>query len=79
MTKSSLQQIIQTLNDANANYLVVGGLAVIAHGHLRFTSDVNLLIKLEEANILAALRALQALGYAPTSKAPFAASKISSR
>jgi hypothetical protein len=65
MTKASLELIIKTLNDAGVRYMVVGGIAVNAHGYVRLTVDVDLLIELESPNILVALRALGGLGYRP--------------
>ena len=32
MKLAALEKIVKTLNDTNVNYLVVGGLAVAAHG-----------------------------------------------
>lgn len=66
MTQASFRLIIQTLNAANVRYLVVGGIAVNAHGYVRLTVDVDLLMHLDEANIVTALRALENLGYMPT-------------
>jgi hypothetical protein len=51
------------LNDARVKYLVVGGLAVVAHGYERLTVDVDLVIGLEHENIIRALRALQSEGW----------------
>jgi hypothetical protein len=65
MTRSSLETVILALNAAEVRYLVVGGLAVIAHGYLRSTADLDLLIQLEPKNILAAFQALEPLGYKP--------------
>src|SRR5579862_5871160 len=65
MTKSSLDQIIQALNGAHVRYMVVGGIAVAAHGYVRSTNDVDLIIQLDEPNLLNGLRALGALGYRP--------------
>jgi len=42
-----------------------GGLAVNAHGYLRFTKDVNLVVQLVPANAKAAFAALAAIGYRP--------------
>ena len=66
MTQSSFRLIIQALNAAGVRYLVVGGIAVNAHGYVRLTVDVDLLIHLDEVNIVTALRALENLGYKPT-------------
>ncbi len=65
MTKASLQQIVKALNDGHIRYLIVGGIAVNAHGYLRLTVDVDLLIQLEKDNILVAMALLEKLGYRP--------------
>ncbi len=53
------------MNEANVRYIVVGGLAVIAHGYLRYTKDVDLVIQLKPDNIERAFEALVPLGYRP--------------
>lgn len=63
MELSHLEQIFGGLNDARVRYLVVGGLAVIAHGYLRFTNDVDLVLDLDEANARRAMEVLKDLGY----------------
>jgi hypothetical protein len=65
MTKASLELIVRSLNESGARYLVVGGIAVIAHGYARLTKDVDLMIHLDEANLMKALRTLGQLGYRP--------------
>jgi hypothetical protein len=57
--------IVRELNDARVRYLIVGGLAVNAHGHVRYTNDVDLVIGLEPANIRLGLDTLARLGYRP--------------
>jgi hypothetical protein len=66
MKSASFELIVKTLQEANVRFLVVGGIAVIAHGYVRLTVDVDLLIQLEAPNIVTALRALESLGYRPT-------------
>jgi hypothetical protein len=58
------------LNAAGVRYLIVGGLAVVAHGYLRFTADVDLVLDFDEGNLRQALSALARLGYRP--RAPVA-------
>lgn len=65
MKLNSFDAIVRVLNDAGVRYLVVGGLAVNAHGYLRFTKDVDLVIQLIPDNIMQALDALRTLGYRP--------------
>ncbi|HEY1661153.1 MAG TPA: hypothetical protein VGI03_01930 [Verrucomicrobiae bacterium] len=66
MKLTSFEKIVRGLNAADVRYLVVGGLAVNAHGYLRFTNDVDLVVRLEEADIRATFKALKKLGYHPT-------------
>jgi hypothetical protein len=59
----SVEAIVKALNDERVRYLVVGGLAVNAHGYARFTADVDLVVGLEPDNLTRGLRALSAIGY----------------
>lgn len=70
MRKQSVEEIVRALNDASVRYLIAGGLAVVAHGYLRFTADVDLILDLDEDNTRRAVAALAALGYRP--RAPVA-------
>ena len=63
MEVRSVESVVKALNGANVQYLIVGGLAVIAHGYERFTNDVDLVIGLDRDNISRGLRAVMALGY----------------
>ena len=65
MKLASLEAIVRSLNEGNVRYLVAGGLAVNAHGYIRFTQDVDLVIALESANIIRAFEMLAKLGYSP--------------
>jgi hypothetical protein len=65
MTLTSLETIIAALNSAGVRYLIVGGLAVAAHGYARLTIHVDLVVQLSEDNILKALGAFESLGYKP--------------
>jgi hypothetical protein len=61
MEKHSLEMIVKALNDRQVKYLIAGGLAVVAHGYLRFTADIDLLLSMDEANLKEALEAFSAL------------------
>ncbi|MGB5299595.1 MAG: hypothetical protein WBM52_19395 [Thiogranum sp.] len=65
MKLDSVEQIFQALNSAGVRYLVAGGLAVNAHGYLRFTKDVDFVLQLVPDNIQRAFAALGDLGYRP--------------
>ncbi len=65
MRLAALEAVAQALDEHRVRYIVVGGLAVAAHGYVRNTVDVDLVIQLDPDNIRAAFKALQAVGYAP--------------
>lgn len=65
MKLSSFDAIVTTLEAASVRYLVAGGLAVNAHGYLRFTKDVDFVVQLVPDNIERAFAALETLGYHP--------------
>ncbi|MBM3778760.1 MAG: hypothetical protein FJW23_11065 [Acidimicrobiia bacterium] len=71
MERHSVEAIVRALNGAGVRYLIADGLAVVAHGHLRFTADVDLILDLETGNVSRAITALQALGYRPRAPVPF--------
>ena len=43
--------VCRSLNAAGAQYLVIGGFAVIAHQYVRATEDSDVLVPLDEANV----------------------------
>lgn len=77
MKLASFEAIVRALNAAGVRYLVAGGLAVNAHGYLRFTKDVDFVVQLESDNIKRALAALAGLDYKPM--APVTADQFADR
>lgn len=65
MKLGSFDALVQALDKAGVRYLVAGGLAVNAHGYLRFTRDVDLVLQLAPENIVAAFGALEGIAYRP--------------
>ena len=63
-----IEHVLELLNDAGVRYLVVGGVAVVLHGHLRTTADLDLVLDLEPDNVRAAVAALAVNGF--RSRAP---------
>ena len=61
----NVRQIFAALNDANVDYVVVGGLAVILHGYLRATADLDLAIGLSPDNSKRGMDALASIGLQP--------------
>lgn len=70
MRLGSLESVLIALNRRRTRYLIVGGLAVAAHGFGRATFDVDLVIQLKPENVRRALRALSSLGYRPLVPVP---------
>lgn len=60
-----LESVFTALNKNDVRYLVVGGLAVAAHGHPRATGDIDLVVALAPDNARRAIAALSGLGYLP--------------
>jgi len=56
-------QVCEALNRTGSKYLVIGGVACILHGHLRATTDVDILIERTAENARAVLDALGTVGY----------------
>ncbi len=65
MRVATLEAIAKALNEARVPFLIVGGLAVNAHGVGRFTMDLDLVIRLSPPTIHDAFSALRTLGYRP--------------
>jgi predicted nucleotidyltransferase len=56
-----LVRICRSLNDAGARYVLIGGFAVIAHGGVRTTKDIDLLVDDSPENVRLVRRALRVL------------------
>ena len=65
MFLDTIKSVFTSLNQHDVRYLLVGGLAVAAHGHSRATNDIDLVVALERENALNAIQSLAALGYKP--------------
>lgn len=65
LKKQSFESVVKALNDAGVPFLLVGGMAVIAHGYGRSTQDLDLVVRLRAEAIRATFSALASLGYQP--------------
>lgn len=61
----NFREIFKALKEGNVDYVVVGGLAVILHGYLRATSDLDLILNLDADNVGNAIYQLKKLGLQP--------------
>ena len=65
MKLASFDALVSALHEAGVRYLIAGGLAVNAHGYLRFTKDIDVVVRLAPDNIERAFAVLRDLGYRP--------------
>jgi len=65
MKVASFEAIVRALDEAGVRFIVVGGIAVSAHGYGRNTQDVGLVMRLESNSVERAFQALSSLGYRP--------------
>ena len=64
MLNQDLQEFIQSLNDNQVRYLVVGGYAVALHGHPRYTKDIDVWVEISPDNAKRMVKALDQFGFA---------------
>jgi hypothetical protein len=62
------------LKAAHVRYLIADGLAVVTHGYVRFTADMDLMLAMDNANLAAAVHALGRMEYRP--RAPVAIEQL---
>ncbi len=62
---SIYEPILARLNEQGGRYVVVGGLAVVLHGHARLTVDLDLVVDLAPEAARRTISALLGLGFRP--------------
>ena len=63
MLSRDFKEFIGLLNAGRVDYLIVGGYALAAHGHPRYTGDLDIWVDRELGNIDRLLAALNAFGF----------------
>jgi hypothetical protein len=58
------KEFLQSLNENNVRYLVVGGYAVTLHGYPRYTKDIDIWIDISAENATQLVKALAQFGFA---------------
>ena len=59
------EDVFRALAEKKIDYVVVDGVALVLHGVVRLTGDLDLFVRLEEANVLKFVAAMKELGYKP--------------
>ncbi len=57
--------LFKALNQADVQYVVVGGIATILHGYVRATSDIDLVVDLQTEEVTKVITVLTDAGYVP--------------
>jgi predicted nucleotidyltransferase len=60
-TTLQLMQLLRRLNDAGVDFVVIGGVAAIAHGSARMTLDLDVCARFDQPNISRILDALRGI------------------
>lgn len=66
MLNQDFREFVELLNKNSVRYLVVGGYAVAAHGHPRYTKDLDVWIEISRDNAARLVRALEEFGFGST-------------
>jgi hypothetical protein len=59
------ENVFRTLQKNNIRYAVAGGVALVLHGVVRLTADLDLIVDLERNNLQCFIEAMKELGYRP--------------
>ena len=62
MFNQDFKEFIESLNDKQVRYLVIGGYAVALHGHPRYTKDLDIWVERSHENAQALIQALVQFG-----------------
>lgn len=63
MLNSDFKEFAELLSAHRVDYLVVGGYALAAHGHPRYTGDIDFWVRPDHANLLRLLAVLDDFGF----------------
>jgi hypothetical protein len=63
MRIAHFEQVFGALQQAHVRFLVVGGVAVVAHGVVRYTNDLDLVFAFDEENLRKGVQTLETLGF----------------
>lgn len=71
LSVAGITDLARAFYDAQVRVLFVGGLAVIAHGLVRLTTDIDVVVDPQPAGARNCVRILEGLGYKPRAPVPF--------
>lgn len=74
-----LAAVSRAFRERGARFVVIGGMAVIAHNVIRTTEDCDLLVPDDQSNDAAVVAALQDLGAVPRDSSPLTLERLTGR
>ena len=63
MLNKDFKEFVELLNSAGVEYLIVGGYALAAHGHPRYTGDLDIWVRSSSPNVERLLEVLARFGF----------------
>lgn len=63
MLNKDFKEFVELLNSAGVEYLIVGAYALAAHGHPRYTGDIDIWIRRSKDNVTKILKVLEEFGF----------------
>ncbi len=60
-----IEDILKALEQEKVEYAVIGGLAVVLYGYVRFTKDIDLVIDFSKGNVKRFMKAMTLLKFKP--------------
>lgn len=66
MKRITFPRLLAALREEGVRFLVVGGWAVVLHGYIRLTHDLDLYLDLRPRNVRKAAAVFERFGYRPT-------------
>jgi predicted nucleotidyltransferase len=67
---NDFKELLRLLEANGVRYLLIGGYAVIMHGHPRFTADIDLAVSGDEDNAHRLVKSLEDFGFADSTLTP---------
>jgi hypothetical protein len=59
------EDVFRKLQESDVRYAVAGGVALVLHGVVRLTADLDLIVDLDRENLKRFIQAMKELGYGP--------------
>lgn len=69
-SSDDFDRIVASLNKHHVDFMIIGGFAVVYHGHMRATKDLDLFVRRTEENAGRTIAALEEVGFGSPEMTP---------